>query len=60
MTTRTVTDKRLRIEEEETVWLYALLADVQREVAAQPQPQTIERIRARLLAAFDRPVRQAA
>jgi len=60
MMTRTVTDKRLHIEQDETVWLHALLADVQREVAAQPNPQAIERIRARIQAALERPVRQAA
>jgi hypothetical protein len=60
MTTSTATEKRLHIEQDETVWLHALLADVQREVAAQPKPQAIERIRARIQEALARPVRRAA
>jgi hypothetical protein len=60
MATRTVREKRLFVEEEETVWLYALLADIRRDVRSQPKRQAIERIRARIQAAMDRPVRQAA
>ena len=60
MMTRAVSDKRVSINEEETAWLYALLADVRRDVLRQPKPQAIERIRARIQAAMDQPVRRAA
>ena len=58
--TTTATKERIRIEQEETDWLYQLLADIQKDVAAQPRPQAVQRIRARLQAAIDRPVRAAA
>ena len=60
MTTSTISEKRLRIEQEETTWLYALLADVRRDVGSQPKRPAVERIRARIQAAMDQPVRQAA
>lgn len=60
MTTKTLNDKRLRIEEESNAWLFALLADVRRDVVRQPELQAIERIRARVQAAIEQPARRAA
>lgn len=41
-------------------WLYSLLADIREDVAAAPKPESIARIRARLIAEMDTPVRVAA
>ena len=45
---------------DEGTWLYALLADVHEDVASQPRPQAIRRIRRQLYAAIDTPERAAA
>ena len=45
---------------EEGDWLLQLLSDIRREVAREPSPSTVERIRARLLASIQRPTRAAA
>ena len=57
---RTITKERTSSEQRESAWLYQLLADIQKDVAAQPKPQAVERIRARLQADIERPVRAAA
>ncbi len=57
---RTTTDERTRTQEQDADWLHELLADVQKEIATQPKGYLIARMRARLLAAMDRPVRAAA
>ena len=41
-------------------WLYSLLADIRVDVAGSPRPESVARIRARLLAEMDTPVRVAA
>ena len=41
-------------------WLYRLLADIHRDVAMHPSPQTVERIRARLAQELKTPARAAA
>ena len=58
--TRMATKERTGIERNDADWLLELLADVRKDVAYRPRPQAIARIRARLLAAMDRPVRAAA
>ncbi len=58
--TRMATKERTGIERNDADWLLELLADVRNDVAYQPRPQALARIRARLLAAMDRPVRAAA
>jgi hypothetical protein len=45
---------------EEGKWLLRLLVDVNREVAEQPRPEAIKRIRDRLLDAMKPPARAAA
>jgi hypothetical protein len=44
----------------EAEWLQDLLADIQAEVARQPNPRAIQRIRARLQAQIKLPARAAA
>ncbi len=41
-------------------WLYRLLADIHQEVASQPTPQAVARIRRRLLTEIRPPARAAA
>jgi uncharacterized protein YaeQ len=41
-------------------WLSELLSDIQAEIARQPSPSAVKRIRTRLLAKLDRPARAAA
>lgn len=41
-------------------WLYELLADTRADLAGQPTPEAIERIRATLKAELDRPAKIAA
>ena len=58
---RTATKEVTRLERtNEGEWLHLLLADIQREIAEQPVPGAVARIRARLLAQLDRPARAAA
>lgn len=58
---RTATKEITRIGHiDEGEWLHLLLADIQRELADQPRPSAIRRIRARLFSQMDRPVRAAA
>ena len=60
-TMTTDTKKRTRIDRlDEGDWLNELLADVRAEVASNPKPQAIDRIRARLYAEIDPPARAAA
>ena len=57
----TATRKRTRIERlDEGDWLYPLLADAHQQLARQPSPQAVGRIRRRLLARIKAPVRAAA
>ena len=58
---RTATKEVTRIEHrDEGEWLHLLLADIQREIAEQPGPGAVDRIRSRMLAQMDRPARAAA
>jgi hypothetical protein len=58
---RTATREVTRLERsDEGVWLQRLLADIQREVAEQPCPEAVDRIRGRLIAQMDRPAKVAA
>jgi hypothetical protein len=41
-------------------WLVRLLSDIQREVALQPSPSAVERIRARLLSSIQTQEKAAA
>ncbi len=41
-------------------WLYSLLTDIREDVAAAPKPESIARIRARLVAEMDTPESVAA
>jgi hypothetical protein len=41
-------------------WLHRLLVDINQEVAGQPRPEAIKRIRTHLLEAIKRPVKAAA
>lgn len=60
-TMTTATNKRTRIDRlDEGEWLSELLADVKAEVASNPKPQAIERMRDRLYAEIDAPTRAAA
>lgn len=59
MTTQTK-GRRIRIRPPEGEWLAELLADVHREVATQPSPQAIERIRQRIFSEIGAPARVAA
>jgi hypothetical protein len=60
-TMTTATKKRTRIDRlDDGEWLSQLLADVRAEVASNPKPQAIERIRGRLNAEIDTPARAAA
>lgn len=45
---------------DEAEWLHLLLADIQREIARQPSPSAVERIRSHLLSQLDRPTQAAA
>lgn len=45
---------------ENSDWLWQLLADVRGDVAKQPAPATVRRMRARLEAGMKRPVKIAA
>ena len=57
----TTAKKRTRIDRlDEGEWLSQLLADVRAEVASNPNPQAIERMRDRLYAEIDAPTRAAA
>lgn len=47
-------------EANESEWLYALLADIRADIARAPKPESVERIRERLFAEMDAPVRAAA
>lgn len=59
--TMTTAKKRTRIDRlDEGEWLSELLADVKAEVASNPKPQAIERMRDRLYAEIDAPTRAAA
>lgn len=59
--TMTTAKKRTRIDRlDEGEWLSELLADVRAEVASNPKPQAIERMRDRLYAEIDAPTRAAA
>jgi hypothetical protein len=58
---KTATQKRARINQlDDGDWLYLLLANIHEEVANQPSPQAVERIRGRLLAQIQPPARVAA
>ena len=59
MTTQ-VSKKRIRIHRPEGEWLMELLADVHQDIAKQPSPQAIERIRQRLFSEIGVPARVAA
>jgi len=60
-TMRTATTEVTRLEHrDEGEWLQRLLADIQREIAEQPGPGAVDRIRGRLLAQMDRPAKVAA
>lgn len=58
--TKKTTKKRTTATADEGTWLYALLEDVHENVASQPRPQAIRRIRRQLYAAIDTPERAAA
>lgn len=59
--TMTTAKKRTRIDRlDEGEWLSQLLTDVRAEVASNPKPQAIERMRDRLYAEIDAPTRAAA
>lgn len=45
---------------DEGEWLLRLLVDISREVAEQPRPEAIKRMRSRLLSAMKPPARAAA
>ena len=60
-TMRTATNEFTGIERrDEGEWLHLLLADIQREMAGQPGPGAVDRIRGRLRAQMDRPAKVAA
>ena len=59
MTSATKEPSRINLREDQD-WLYRLLAEIQREAAAYPSPQAVARIRARLVAAMNTPVKAAA
>jgi hypothetical protein len=46
--------------QDEGEWLQRLLADIQREIAEQPSPGAVARMRGRVLAVIGRPERAAA
>jgi hypothetical protein len=53
--------RRTRIDEvDEGEWLHRLLADVHDDVARQPSPAAIRRMRGRLMAQIKRPAKAAA
>ncbi len=57
------TDKRKRTRNimlDEGDWLYPLVADGHKQIAPQPNPKAIKRIRQRLLAEIEEPVRNVA
>ena len=55
------TKERSRINRrEDQDWLYRLLAELQREAAPYPGSQAVARIRVRLVAAMQTPVKAAA
>jgi hypothetical protein len=58
---KTATKELAKIQRtEEGEWLHLLLADIQREIAEQPGPGAVGRIRAQLFAKIGRPERAAA
>jgi hypothetical protein len=58
---KATTKKRTDIHSlEEGDWLIELLSDVQREVASQPSPSAVNRIRDRLFASIETPAKVAA
>lgn len=60
MNTKVTKKRATATPADEGTWLYALLADVHEEIASQPRPQAIRRIRRQLYAAIDIPERAAA
>jgi hypothetical protein len=59
MTTQ-ISKKRVRMHRPEGEWLMELLADVHQQIATQPSPQAIERIRQRVFSDIGVPARVAA
>ena len=48
------------LRQDEGDWLLRLLSDIQREVASQPSPRAVGRMRERLLGSMQRPTKAAA
>ena len=58
---KAVVEERTRVDQlDEGDWLQLLLADVHQEVARQPSPRAVERIRGRLLIEMKTPAQAAA
>ena len=58
---KAVAKKQERIERiDDSVWLFRLLMDARSEIGRQPSPQTIARVRGRVMAQVKAPLRAAA